>query len=134
MMRTKGHPDDRKRKIKSFSINLETWLIDCIRERDPNLLKDTKWMYRNLWHELIRQMQVCSFSLEILEKYKTNVSQEFSELKLFISKTPIFIMAVSTWPDLKIRHHEMSNRVKTTAYALVIGSLNQKFFHDQPLL
>ena len=56
MVRTKGHPDSRK--IRSFSTNLETWLIDCIRERDPGLLNDTKWMYRNLWHELIRQMQV----------------------------------------------------------------------------
>ena len=56
MVRTKGHPDSRK--IRSFSTNLETWLIDCIRERDPGLLSDTKWMYKNLWHELIRQMQV----------------------------------------------------------------------------
>ena len=56
MARAKGRPDSEK--IKAFSTNLETWLTECIKMRDPKLLRDTKWRNRNMWHELIRQTQV----------------------------------------------------------------------------
>ena len=44
MVRIKGHPDDEK--IKSFSTNLETWLTEAIREKEPKLLRNTKWKYK----------------------------------------------------------------------------------------
>ena len=41
-----------------FSVGLETWLIEKVRERDPKLLEDKKWRYKTLWHELMLQMKV----------------------------------------------------------------------------
>ena len=58
MLRIEGHPDDETECIKSVSISLEAWLIEKVRDRDPNLLKDEKWKYRTLWHEYIRQTHV----------------------------------------------------------------------------
>ena len=56
MMRTSGNPDADR--IKSVPISLESWLIEVMRDRDSKLLKDRKWRYRNMWHELIRELQV----------------------------------------------------------------------------
>ena len=58
MARSKGKPDSER--IKSFSTNLETWLIECVSLREPNLLREAKWRNKILWHELIRQTQVNS--------------------------------------------------------------------------
>ena len=56
MMRTSGSPDSDR--IRSTPISLESWLIEVMRDRDVKLLKDKKWRYRNMWHELIRELQV----------------------------------------------------------------------------
>ena len=68
MMRTSGNPNDDK--IRSTSISLESWLIEVMRDRDARLLKDKKWRYRNMWHELIRETQVSNHSL-LLRKQKS---------------------------------------------------------------
>lgn len=56
MMRTSGSPDSDR--IRSTPISLESWLIEVMRDRDNKLLKDKKWRYRNMWQELIRELQV----------------------------------------------------------------------------
>ena len=60
MMRTSGDPDADR--IRSVPISLESWLIEVMRDRDSKLLKDRKWRYRNIWHELIRELQVNEYS------------------------------------------------------------------------
>ena len=50
-----GYGED---KAVRFSVGLETWLIEKIKLRDPKLLDDPKWRYRNLWHELMRILKV----------------------------------------------------------------------------
>ena len=57
MLRYEGHPDVDE-VVESFSIPLEKWLMEHVKERDPDLLKDKKWKYRTLWHEFIRVTQV----------------------------------------------------------------------------
>ena len=63
MVRQSGHPDDgpqaeEKKKGATASTSLVRWLEDKVAERDPNLLKDTKWKSRTLWHEFLRITQV----------------------------------------------------------------------------
>ena len=56
MVISKGHPDEEK--VKCFSTNLETWLTESLRINSPEKLREKKWRYRNLWHELMRLTQV----------------------------------------------------------------------------
>ena len=55
-VRIDGQADDEV--IKTEKTNLETWLIENLTKNDPEKLRDDKWRYRNLWHELMRVMQV----------------------------------------------------------------------------
>ena len=49
---------NRAGKLAKFSIALESWLANRLAERDPNMLLDDKWRYKNLWHEFIKVTQV----------------------------------------------------------------------------
>ena len=55
-VRIEGRPDDEDIRVRKT--NLETWLIESLTKNDPDKLRDPKWRYRNLWHELLRVMQV----------------------------------------------------------------------------
>ena len=58
MQRTDGHPDDATTKETCVSLSLELWLVEQADRRDPELTKDKKFYYRNLWHEFLRVTKV----------------------------------------------------------------------------
>ena len=69
MLRRKGHPDDEyDDPDATFSISLVRWLEEKVAERDPSLLRNTKWRYRTLWHEFLRITKV--------RKYNTDTALE----------------------------------------------------------
>ena len=63
MERRRGHPDDGLppppyTNTSTFSVSLERWLEKKVAAREPELLNDTKWKYRTLWHEYLRITEV----------------------------------------------------------------------------
>ena len=58
MYRTDGHPDDESLPETCVSMSLELWLDEQLGRRDPELLKDEKFYFTNLWHEFLRITKV----------------------------------------------------------------------------